>query len=88
MVGNVKTVEDFGLTNILFIKKYRKMKIVYLNFNDLNEDAKEELLEVAKGNIDKWELKEECKENWRDYEETLLSRAESELYHLDIVFNI
>lgn len=64
------------------------MWYVYLNFNDLNEDAKETLLEVAKDNIDKWELKEECKENWRDYEEILLSRAESELYNLDIVFNI
>ena len=64
------------------------MWYIYLNRNDLNEDAKETLLKVAKKNIDKWELKEECKENWRDYEETLLSRAESELYHLDIVFNI
>lgn len=64
------------------------MWYVYLNFNDLNEDAKETLIEVAKNNIDKWELKEECKENWRDYEETLLLRAESELYNLDIVFNI
>lgn len=63
------------------------MWYVYLNFNDLNEDAKETLLEVAKDNIDKWELKEECKENWRDYEKILLSRAESELYNLDIVFN-
>lgn len=64
------------------------MWYIHLNFNDLNEDAKEALLEVAKKNIDKWELKEECFENWRDYEETLLSRAESELYNLDIVFNI
>ena len=64
------------------------MWYIYINFSDLNEEAQAHLIECAKARVDKDELEADCKENWRNYDEILSDRADSELRNLDIVFNI
>ena len=64
------------------------MWYIYLNFNDLNDEAQEDLMNCARDEIDKEELAKECLDNWRSFDQILHERASSKLHTLDIVFNI
>ena len=67
------------------------MSFIYLNYWDLNEEARENLCELAMQEIDIKEEKKECRENARDYDEVIINRVERKLqefsYEWRYVFN-
>lgn len=67
------------------------MSFIYLNYWDLNEEARENLCELAMQEIDIKEVKKECRENARDYDEVIINRVERKLqefsYEWRYVFN-
>lgn len=67
------------------------MKKIYINFNDLDEDTQDYLIEKSEENISsekREELKELSKNIDTKYEELLRTEAEENLSQLDIEFNI
>lgn len=60
----------------------------YLNFNDLKEDAQDELLSIARERLDHEEVREEARKMNIDFKKLLNEKAQRELYSLNIVFNI
>lgn len=62
---------------------------IYINFSDLNENTQYELLEIAKEIVEKEQGKQILEEYPKSmYDQILWEKAESELYSLNVVFNI
>lgn len=62
---------------------------IYLNFEDLSEKVKEEIINIARENI----LEEDGEEIIRDFGENMLDtivseRVERELYNMNFIFNV
>ena len=65
--------------------------MIYLNFNHLNEETKEELLEMARKHVEHENgntIREYCEEKGEDYERIIDEESIKKLYTYDYVFNI
>lgn len=65
--------------------------MIYLNFTDLNEDAKKRLLEVSKKDVERKfgdDIRKYVKENYTCFETMIEEEALRNLYSYSFVFNI
>ncbi|HUI33501.1 MAG TPA: hypothetical protein VLY84_07785 [Dysgonamonadaceae bacterium] len=65
--------------------------MIYLNFSDLNEDAKKRLLEVSKKDVERKfgdDIRKYVKENYISFETMIEEEALRNLYSYAFVFNI
>lgn len=65
--------------------------MIYLNFTDLNEDAKKRLLEVSKKDVERKfgdDIRKYVKENYISFETMIEEEALRNLYSYAFVFNI
>ena len=60
----------------------------YLTFSDLNEEAQQTMLDIAREDLDSKELRREAKYMNMDYEQLLQEKAESHIYTFNFVFNV
>jgi len=63
--------------------------MIYLNFTDLNEEAKDHLMELARERLDIEELKEQAiLQGVSNFDQFVDEKAEIELSNADYIFNI
>ena len=63
-------------------------KTIYLNFSDLTEEAREEIMSIAKSNVLETDKDDIVEEYGEDMLETIVSeRAERELNNINFIFN-
>lgn len=65
--------------------------MIYLTFNNLDQETQRELLETAREHVEsadgKW-IKEYCRKHGADYDTTVDEETIKKLYTYDYVFNI
>ena len=63
-------------------------RTIYLNFSDLTEEAREEIMSIAKHNVLESDKEDIIEEYGKDMLETIVSeRAERELNNINFIFN-
>ena len=63
-------------------------RTIYLNFSDLTEEAREEIISIAKNNVLESDKEDIIEEYGEDMLETIVSeRAERELNNINFIFN-
>lgn len=63
-------------------------RTIYLNFSDLTEEAREEIMCIAKNNVLESDKEDIIEEYGEDMLETIVSeRAERELNNINFIFN-
>ena len=64
-------------------------RTIYINFTDLNDETREDILSLAVEDIRKSELKEIVKTYGKERaDEIITERAERKIYEYDYIFNV